>query len=313
MSETALRNLLERAMGAGAGGFPHRYAPQKIRPKGANKPPPPSILIHEHAPICYSGFMVRDSQDFLDILDSFYDQVTESGAVLFPGCYDATTAAAKRIMAAADLHYVPGHKITELMADIVNIAAGVSSEGWLSDEQAAASFHELTAINSPLVRSFMADARMEKARYEPIMLTEPHASPLSERNAILRVRLKRMLAARQSYDPLPVSFLRAIRTGAERVLQAECFADYRPGALLQHFADMIQIADQIADQTFNELEGVSILRDMLREEGRLWKLYRGKAPRFRVAPDDPLRHNAFPLTRATMLYIPDQPGRPTIH
>lgn len=257
--------------------------------------------------------MARDSHDFLEILDSFYDQLSESGALMFPGCYDATTQAAKRIMASADLHYVPGHKVTELMADIVNIAAAVSSEGWLNDEQAAANFHELTALNSPLVQSFMSDARMEKARYEPVMLAQTYQSPRSERNAILRLRLKRMLSARQGYDPLPNSYLRAIRMGAERALQADCFADYRPGPMLQLFSDMIAIADQVADQTFDELGGVSILHEMLQENSRLWKLYKGKAPRFRAPVGDPLHENHFPLTRATMLYIPDVPGRPTIH
>lgn len=256
---------------------------------------------------------MRNSADFLDILDSFYDQLHESGAMMFPGCYDALVAAAKRIMSATDLHFVPGYKITELMADLVNIAAGISSEGWLNEEQAAASFHELTASNSALVKSFIADARMEKARYEPIMLAQRYESPRAERNAILRMRLKRMLDARQSYQPLPTSFLRAIRSGADRILQAECFADYRPGPLMQMFADMIQMADRVADDVFDELEGMSALHSLYREEGRFWKLYRGKAPRFRAKPGDPLHENSFPLTRANMLYVPDKPGRPTLH
>jgi hypothetical protein len=257
--------------------------------------------------------MMRDPNDFLEILDSFYDQLTQSGALLFNDCHKATTKAATRIMNSTDLHFVPGHKVTELMADLVNIAAAVSSEGWLNEEQAASSFTELTCAKSPLVQTFQAEALMEKARYEPIMLTEPFDSPLAERNAILKIRLKRMLDARQHYDPLPSSFVRAIRTAAHSTLQADCFASYRPGPMLQMFDDMIRYADQIAEQTFDELSGMAVLSEALRENGRLWKLYRHKAPRFRAKQDDPLHSNSFPFTRAHMLFVPDQPGTPTLH
>lgn len=257
--------------------------------------------------------MSRDSNDFLEILDSFYDQLTEAGALLFSGCHEATCDAAKRIMKSTNLHYVPGHKITELMADLVNIAAAVSSEGWLHEDQARSNFDELTSASSPVVMTFQAEALMEKARYEPMMLREQQASPLAERNAILRLRLKRMLDARQYYDPLPSSYLRAIRGAAERALSAECFASYRPGPLLQLFDDMIRHADQINEQTFDELHGISTLHDTLRENGRLWKLYRHKAPRFRAPAGDPLHENCFPLTRANVLFVPDKLGRPTLH
>lgn len=257
--------------------------------------------------------MRRSSEDFLEILDSFYDQLTDSGAMLFSGCHQATCDAAKRIMQSSDLHYVPGHKITELMADIVNIAAAVSSEGWLNEQQARSSFEELTSPKSPVFRTFQAEALMEKARYEPIMLPKTLETPRAERNAILRIRLSRMLAARQHYTPLPASFLRVIRTAADRALSADCFAAYRPGPMLQLFDDMIRLADQMADQTFDELQGVAALHALLREDGRLWRLYRHKAPRFIAPAGDPLHANQFPITRASMLFVPDKPGRPTLH
>lgn len=257
--------------------------------------------------------MRRSSNDFIDILDGFYDQLTDSGAVLFSGCHQATTDAAKRIMSQSDLHFVPGHKVTELMADLVNIAAAVSCEGWLDEQQARANFDELTGLSSPLVKTFQSEALMEKARYEPIMLAEQFKSPRAERNAILRMRLKRMLAARQYYDPLPSSFIRAIRSAAERALQAECFAAYRPGPMLQFFDEMVRYADQIFDQTFDELHGVAVLHEALCENGRLWKTFKHKAPRFRAKFGDPLHDNAFPSTRANMLYVPDKPGRPVLH
>lgn len=256
---------------------------------------------------------MRSTDDFLEILDGFYDQLTDAGALLFVGCYEATCDAAKRIMQSTDLHYVPGHKVTELMADLVNIAAAISCEGWLNDDQARSNFDELTSSTSPVARTFQAEALMEKARYEPIMLTDRHTSPLSERNSILQLRLARMLSARQYYDPLPMSYIRAITDAAHHATLAECFATYRPGPMLQYFDDMIRLADQINDQTFDEPQGLIALHEVLREGGRLWKLYKHKAPRFRAPDGDPLRENRFPVTRATMLFVPDKIGRPTLH
>lgn len=256
--------------------------------------------------------MVRDSNDFMDILDGFFDQLSASGAVLFPKCREAVTTSAKSILSHPEVHYVPGHKITELMADLVNIAASIASEGWLSEAQATDQWHQLTAHESPLVQSFLAEAKMEKARYEPIMLAEQYNTPRGERNAILRLRLKRMLEARQTHLPLPSSFVRALRMAGDRAIHAECFATYRIGPMLQFFADMIRQADQIADHTFDEFAGVATINHTLREEGNLWKLYRHKAPRFRAKPGDPLHDDAF-IIRAHMVFVPDHPGRPTFH
>lgn len=256
--------------------------------------------------------MVRDSNDYMEILDSFFEQLSGSGATLFPKCRESVADTARAIMQSPDIHYMPGHKITEMMANLVNLAASISSEGWLSEDQAISQWQRYTAPESTLVQAFLSDARMEKARYEPIMLAERYHTPRSERNAILRLRLKRMLDARQSYDPLPGSFVRAVRTAGDRAIHAECFATYRIGPMLQFFADMIRHADQVAEQTFDEFAGLAALVHLLREEGNLWRLYRHKAPRFRAKPDDPLHDDVF-FTRANVLYVPDNPGRPTLH
>jgi hypothetical protein len=257
--------------------------------------------------------MNRTQDDFLDILDHFYAQVTDSGAILFAGCHDAARAAARDILSAADLRYIAGHKVTELMANIVNLAASISAEGWLSDKQAMVNFRECTRLGSPLTAQFLTAAAMEKARYEPIMLTQAAQTPLAERNALLRIRLTRMLQARQAYAPLPDAYLHILQAATERVLNASCFATYRPGPLLQFVDEMIQLADQIHAQPFDMLQGCAALSDALKEEGRLWKLFRFKATRFQAKPSDPLHQNNFPSVRAQMLFIPDKVGRPTLH
>lgn len=248
----------------------------------------------------------------MDILDGFLDRLNQSGAVLFPNCREIVTGIAKNTLETVDLHYIPGHKITEFMADIVNIAASISSEGWLSEAEARQQFDAFTSPESTLMQSFHQDARMEKARYEPIMLAERYQDPRSERNAILRLRLKRMLDARQSYSPVPASFVRVIRVAGHRALQAQCFETYRTGPMLQFFADMIHLADQVSEECFDEFAGIAALNFLLREDGNLWKLYKHKAPRFKAKPGDPLHEGVF-KTRANMIYIPDHPSRPTIH
>lgn len=256
--------------------------------------------------------MVHQSADYQDVLDKLLEQLADSGASLFPRCREEVSATARRILTQTELHYMPSYKITELLADLVNLAASISSEGWLSQEESVAQWHRCTASTSTLVQSFLSEARMEKARYEPIMLADRHRTPRSERNAILRLRLKRMLDARQTYAPLPSSFVRAVRMAGDRAIHAECFSTYRIGPMLQMFADMIRHANQVSDQTFDEFAGLESLSYLLREEGTLWKLYRHKAPRFRAKPDDPLHADVF-VTRANVLYVPDRPGRPTLH
>jgi hypothetical protein len=256
--------------------------------------------------------MTRESSDFMEILGGFFDRLSGSGAFLFPNCREIVTETAKSALSHIDLHYVPGHKITEFMADLVNVAASISSEGWLSEDEARAQFTASTAPGSALMQHFFLEARMEQARYEPIMLTMRFDDPRSERNAILRQRLKRMLEARQSYQPMPNSFIRAIRIAGHHAIHAHCFSAYRVGPMLQFFADMIEQANQVAAESFDELAGLAALNTLLRAEGRLWKLYRYKAPRFSAKPGDPLHDGVFGI-RATMLYIPGNPSRTTIH
>lgn len=256
--------------------------------------------------------MIRNKDDFLDILEGLTDQLGESGALL-PDAYQNTLQnAAMDILSHPDMHYVPGYKITELMADMVNIAASVHAEGWLAADESFQQLKEALGPDGIIRQAFLADAAMERARYEPIMLAETYGSPLAERNAILSLRLKRLLAARQTFDPLPNSYVRSVRMAGNRAIHAECFKIYRIGPMLQFFADMIKQADQISETTYDEFEGIAALSETLREDGRLWKLYRHKAPRFAAKAGDPLLNDSF-TTRANMVYIPDTPGSPTLH
>jgi len=256
--------------------------------------------------------MVRNREECLEILDTLVERLLESGAALPESCRTALHLATTDVLDKPDVVYVPNYKITQLLTDVVNIAASVTSEGWLLPEEAEAQLKSLIGPESHLVRHFLSQAGMERARYEPIMLAERYHSPLSERNAILSLRLKRMLAARQTYDPLPNSYLRSVRMAGHRAIHAECFSIFRIGPMLQFFDDMIKQANVIAESTYDEFEGLSGLAHVLREDGNLWKLYKHKAPRFAAKEGDPLLTNVF-TTRANMVYVPDTPGAPTLH
>jgi hypothetical protein len=257
--------------------------------------------------------MKRATDDFLDILDGFYEQLSESGAVLFPGCYDRMRAAARRITGYVDLHYLPGVKVTQLMADLVNVVAGIAAEGWLSAAESEAQFETMTAKESPLVQTFIMEAEMERARYEPVMLGDAFETPLEERNAILAQRFKRMLVARQACFPLPEDYIACLQRAGERIQHAECFARYRPGPLLQLYDDMIAVADDVASHEWDLAQGVAMIEEALADDAALWKRYRHKAPRFAARPGDPLHDGSFPKVRANMLYLPDLHRRPRLH
>ncbi len=256
--------------------------------------------------------MQRDTQDFIDILQGFFDQYMGSG-VLFPEFQETVTDAALQVLGHPDVEHVPGYKITSLMADMVNIAASISSDGWLTNDEALARLESHLDLSGPLIQYFLADARIERARYEPVMLTEDHTSPATERNAILNERFHRMIDARQTYSPLPHSFVDEIAEAAELAIQADEFRYYRSGPMLQFFADMIQQADMIAEDTFDEDEGIQRLRRILSDNGRLWKIYRAKSARFSAPDGDPLYEEEF-ASKANMLFIPDaDPMHPTFH
>ncbi|MBN65949.1 MAG: hypothetical protein CMM94_00055 [Rickettsiales bacterium] len=246
--------------------------------------------------------MERAQTDFLDILEAFLDQYTETG-ILFPKFRETLSKHAHAVLEHTDVQYMPGFKLTALMADMVNLAATISADGWLSEKEALKRLEEEIAIDSPMMQLFLTDARMERARYEPLMLTTRCASPLEERNAILQMRLERMIAARQSHEPLPHSFCDEVKRAGERAIEAECFSAYRTGAMLQMFSEMIDQADEVADNTYDELSGLAMLKDMLGEHGRLWKLFRFKASRFEADKDHPLQTGEWE-SRANMLYIP---------
>lgn len=236
--------------------------------------------------------MSRDIADFHAILDQLYFQYLESYATPFAGCYEALKARADDILRDDAYTYVPGHKLTEFLADLVNIAASITSQGWLSESQAHATFHELTAANSPLMRHFTLDARIEEARNAPLMLDDRGMGVEESRLQLLTKRLELILTARQSDYPLPDSFIAIIREAAQHAFQAECFRHYRYGPLLQMVDDMLTIASDIAYQMGDEAQGQLKLRLKLKVNSALWKRYKYKSSRFRQ-PDAPVDRQAY--------------------
>lgn len=235
----------------------------------------------------------RDTDDFLEILDAFIEQHLET-APLFQGFEGILREAARAAVSEKGMRFMPGFKITNLMADMVNLAATISCEGWLSEAEAAKQLQALLDKNARLRRQFRQEVRLEGARYEPIMLSDDHATPLEQRNAMLRKKYARMVDARQSELPLPHSFIDEVMEAAERAIEAECFEVYREGAMLQFFAEMLQAADNVLEASFDELQGVSMLEEMLKPCGRIWRSFKMKASRFKAPAGDPLHTNMWP-------------------
>lgn len=241
----------------------------------------------------------RETDDFLEILEAFIEQHLDT-APLFAGFEDILRKAAKEAVSEEGMHFMPGFKITNLMADMVNIAATVSCEGWLSEAEAAKQLKELLAEDAKLRRQFRLEVRMERARYEPVMLSHAHATPLEKRNAMLRKKFARMVAARQSEMPLPHSFLDMVWEVAQEAIEAECFETYREGAMLQLFAEMLQAADNVLETSFDEMQGLIALGEMLKPQGRIWRSFAMKAARFKAPEGDPLHTNMWPQEAAVL-------------
>ena len=70
--------------------------------------------------------------------------------------------------------------------------------------------------------------------------------------------------------------------------------------MLQLFAEMLEAAEAVADETFNELEGLAALHEMLSEQSSLWRRFQMKEARFRAPDGDPLHANMWPAEASVL-------------
>jgi hypothetical protein len=171
---------------------------------------------------------------------------------------------------------MPAFKILDMLAAMVNIAAAVAEASQLRPAEAQALLRESLSDTSPLVRQFMLEAALERARYEPLMLIKPVADKTSERDRLLQLRWAAMRAAHQEKAKLPDDWMDAVDTAVEHALHAKDFRQFRQGPLLQLFAEMLAKARALHQGG----ESLRMLISCLHEDGALWRRYALKTARY---------------------------------
>jgi len=206
---------------------------------------------------------------------------------------------ASEVLAHPDARYMPAFKILDLLAGFVNQALAIAEAPQLNAAEAKALMREALADSTPLIRQFMLDAALERARYQPMMLAQAAADDDQTRLAILHQRWAAMRAAHQERAELPEAWLDAIDQAVETVIAAPEFRRFRHGPLLQYFSEMLGVARLL----YRPDIPVESLTHALREGGTLWKRYALKSKRYeqKMAATPRMQLNAH------------LPGLPTIH
>ena len=132
--------------------------------------------------------------DFTALVDDFLAHKKLAGplATLAQG---AVRRRALEILAQPDVRYMPAFKILDLLATLTSISAAVAEAPQLRAPEAEALLRESLSDTAPLVRHFLLDAALERARYEPMMLSLFTSDREAERVLILTRRWAAMRAA----------------------------------------------------------------------------------------------------------------------
>ncbi len=184
-------------------------------------------------------------------------------------------ARASELLTPETVRYMPTFKILDLLAAMVNFTHDVAEEGQLRPQEATALLRAHLSDHAPFTRQFLLDAALERARYEPMMITD--SAETSHRNVILRKRWHAMLEAHQEHQTLPSSWEAVLTESAEQVILAPCFDAYRQGPLMQLFAEMLQTARRLHDEGADQLQ----LLAAIDRHSPLWKRYALKSARYR--------------------------------
>lgn len=224
------------------------------------------------------------SYDFSAIIDGFFTSKKIRGphAALITSTVRARALA---LLSHADVRYMPAFKLLDMIAALVNIGVAISEASQLRPQELKALLRESLSDDTKLIRQFMLEAALERARYEPLMLLEQAESARAERELILQRRWAAMRAAHQENTNLPDDWMEALDQAVERAITADVFLSFRHGPLLQMFAEMLALARKLQQNG----DTLSKLIPALSEEGAIWKRYALKSARYRekgiAAPD----------------------------
>lgn len=226
------------------------------------------------------------SYDFASIVDGFLAH-KQLGGRHGQSIHSTIRSRALTLLEQPDVRYMPAFKILDLLAALVNIGAAVAEASQLRANEVQALLRESLSDTAPLIRQFMLDAALERARYEPLMLDARIADAVAERDLILQRRWAAMRAAHQDKSPLPDDWIDTVDTAVEQVLAAKDFRRFRQGPLLQLFAEMLGLARKFQQQG----EKLAVLASALSANGALWRRYALKTKRYseKQAPSPDIR------------------------
>ncbi len=212
--------------------------------------------------------------DFSTVIDGFFAQKKIRG----PHSALITATVRERalnLLSHDDVRYMPAFKILDMLAALVTIGAAITEATQLRPTEVRALLRESLSDGTALIRQFMLEAALERARYEPLMLPET-TNTANERDLILQRRWAAMRAAHQEKSQLPDDWIDAVDSAVEQALASSDFHQFRQGPLLQLFAEMLSFARKLHHQHAS----LVTLVDAIAESGPLWRRYALKSARF---------------------------------
>ena len=235
---------------------------------------------------------------FTSVIDDFF-ALKKFNSRHAPMLRDMVRSRAGELLSQPDARYMPAFKILDLLACFVNQARAIADAPQLNGAEAKALMREALSDSTPIIRQFMLDAALERARYQPMMLM-PAPNDDDLRLTLLNQRWAAMRAAHKERAQLPEAWMDAIDTAVETVIAAPEFRDFRHGPLLQYFSEMLAAARVL----YHPDAPVESLTHALREGGTLWKSYALKSKRYQEKRE---------TGQAVCLNTLPLPGLPTIH
>ncbi|MDX2095179.1 MAG: hypothetical protein SFW64_04490 [Alphaproteobacteria bacterium] len=188
-----------------------------------------------------------------------------------------TRERALALLCLPDVRYMPAFKILDMLTAMVAIAAAIAEATQLRVGEVRALLRESLGDDTKLIRHFMLEAALERARYEPLMMDARTADAQLRREIILQRRWAAMRTAHQEKAALPEAWMDSVEAAVACALAADDFRRFRQGPLLQMFAEMLALARKMHQQG----EPLAALAAALAQGGTLWRRYALKTARYR--------------------------------
>lgn len=187
-----------------------------------------------------------------------------------------TRERASALLLLPDIRYMPAFKILDLLTAMAGIAAAIAQAPQLRGIEVRALLRESLSDETKLMRHFLLEAALERARYEPLIIEHALNDKQAERELILQRRWAAMRAAHQEKAALPDDWMDAVDSAVEAVLAAPEFRLFRRGPLLQMFAEMLDLARKM----YQQKAPTSTLVSSLSSDSPLWRRYVLKKARY---------------------------------